>query len=52
MKVLDLFGIDLYQFFDHIGVADTQVLVEDTTDESIYSVSKFRVYFLVSTGRA
>ena len=35
MKILDLFGIDLFQFFSVIGVVDTQVLVEDTTDDLV-----------------
>ena len=57
MKILDLFNVDLYQFFDHIGVADTQVLVEDTADESLPQslaglVLMYKLYEAQKSGKA
>ena len=57
MKILDLFDINLYHFFDYIGVADTQVLVEDTADESLLAslaglVLKYKLYEHQKSGKA
>lgn len=34
LQVLDIFDIRLEEFFDVTGVVDTQVLIEDTSDDT------------------
>ena len=35
VKILERSGVQLDQLFDHVFIADTQILIQDTIDESL-----------------